>query len=52
MRSEYHNYHFHKPIIDIILSNDEMRLMDDFLDKLIFKKEKELAVLQEQFSKY
>ena len=29
-----------------------MRLMDDFLDKLIYKKEKELNVLKEQFAKY
>ena len=29
-----------------------MRLMEDFLDKLIYKKEKELNVLNEQFSKY
>ena len=29
-----------------------MRLMEDFIDKLIYKKEKELNVLKEQFSKY
>ena len=52
MRSDYHDYHYNKPLIDIILSSDEMRMIDDFLDKLIFKKEKELSVLQEQFSKY
>ena len=34
------------------LSDEEMRLMEDFLDKLIYKKEKELNVLKEQFAKY
>lgn len=52
MTSDYQKYHYNKPYIDIILSQDEMRMMDDFLDKLIFKKEKELTVLNEQFSKY
>ena len=38
--------------INMVLSDEEMRLMEDFLDKLIYKKEKELNVLKEQFSKY
>lgn len=52
MKSDYQTYHYGKPYIDIILDQNEMRMMDDFLDKLIFKKEKELSVLNEQFSKY
>lgn len=46
MRGYDHDY------INMVLSDEEMRLMDDFLDKLIYKKEKELNVLKEQFSKY
>lgn len=38
--------------INMVLSDEEMRLMEDFLDKLIYKKEKELNVLKEQFAKY
>ena len=46
MRGYDHDY------INMVLSDDEMLLMEDFLDKLIYKKEKELNVLKEQFSKY
>ena len=46
MRGYDHDY------INMVLSDDEMRLMEDFLDKLIYKKEKELNALKEQFSKY
>ena len=52
MGSEYQSYKYGTTYIDMVLSEDEMRLMDDFLDKLIFKKEKELTVLNEQYSKY
>lgn len=52
MTSDTRRYNNLDPYIDIVLTIDEMRMMDSFLDKLIFKKEKELAVLEEQFSKY
>ena len=38
--------------INMVLSDEEILLMEYFLDKLIYKKEKELNVLKEQFSKY
>ena len=46
MRGYDHDY------INMVLSDDDMRLMEDFIDKLIYKKEKELNVLNDQFSKY
>ena len=52
MKSDYNTYHYGKPIIDIVLGNDEMRLMDKFLDKLIQKKNKELKVFLKEFSRY
>lgn len=52
MKSNYNTYHYGKPIIDIVLAHDEMRLMDEFLDKLIQKKDKELKILLKEFSRY
>ena len=52
MTSDFLKYHNESPYLDMTLSNDEMRMMDSFFDSLIFKKEKELTVLNEQFSKY
>lgn len=52
MTSDFLKYHNESPYLDMVLSNDEMRMMDTFFDQLIFKKEKELTVLNEQFSKY
>lgn len=46
MRGYDHDY------INVELDEEEMRLMDDFLNKFIYKKEKELNVLKEQFDKY
>lgn len=49
MTSDFLKYHNESPYLDMSLSNDEMRMMDTSFEQLIFKKEKELTVLNEHF---